>query len=364
MQDEEKLENAKTSIIQIVERLDEKDIFHLVCYSTTTNILLQDCTVSPSNIEEIKKKIRDISADGCTNLWAGVEEGARLLTDNRKSVNQITRLFLFSDGCVNRGEQDHGTILQNVHGLYQGQSIQVSAFGLGTDFDEDLMKGISEKGNGIYFFISNSQSIPNFVEFAFASIRNSVGYDSVLKLRGLNSCHVTKFYGHHCDLQVGASLGDLLANNVRYVMARLEVRKLDFMATEQEVVSCCLTYCREETCYTCKKTLSLKFTTDESKVTENTRPEVVVRMAFLKIVKLNRKISTCNDEKKAMELQKEVVGLLAGVLKLDNECLGGENKVELLLVQAKKTLENLEKKGLTKSTVKKAHHKSYRMSRG
>lgn len=105
------------------------------------------------------------------------------------------------------------------------KDIQISAFGLGDDFDQVLMKGIADigiylkkfhsglntylltlKGVGIYFYVKNSDLIPAFVEFALNFLKKSVVCNAVLKLRGTGNSFVTKIYGDH-DLVKGANLG-------------------------------------------------------------------------------------------------------------------------------------------------------------
>ncbi len=53
----------------------------------------------------------------------------------------ITLIFL--DGLVNQGVKDQATIFKNVCEIRE-KGVSVSAFGIGSDFDEELMKSISE----------------------------------------------------------------------------------------------------------------------------------------------------------------------------------------------------------------------------
>jgi len=122
---------------------------------------------------------------------------------------------------VNVGVKDKQKIMEMTTDLiYTEQDIKVSAFGLGTDFDEELMKGIAEYGNGAYFFIEGSAAIPTFVTFALKYALETIARDAVVKVRGVNSGMVTKFYGDH-DIIQGAKLGDLRADNVRTILLQM-----------------------------------------------------------------------------------------------------------------------------------------------
>lgn len=55
------------------------------------------------------------------------------------------------------------------------QGVSVSSFGLGLDFDEDLMHGIAREGQGDYFFISTAQEITKFMSQALKGLQSLIG---------------------------------------------------------------------------------------------------------------------------------------------------------------------------------------------
>jgi len=266
---------------------------------------------------------------------------------------------------VNRGVSDKQIILRNVTALYEEKGIQVSAFGLGNDFDEELMKGIAEQGIGAYFFIDDAASIPNFVSFALSFLQNMVGADATLKVKGVNSGLVTKFYGNHDTLK-GAKLGDLRADNVRTLMVKMEVKPLPDTQQEQ-IMECELTYTAANQPVVVKQTVSMHFTHDAEEVEKNKNPEVQVWAVLQKSSKFDKKLITAMQEdntEKAIELQKEQVSLLEGVVEIDTAQLGGRNKIAELLKKAKEELAKLEENGVTKNAQKEAHHRYYMVRRG
>jgi len=240
----------------------------------------------------------------------------------------------------------------------------ISAFGLGEDFDEDLMKGIAENGIGAYFFIENSDSIPSFVDFALLGIQNSVGNNALLTFRGVDTCFVKKIYGNY-DVAVGARIGDLRADNVRTIMANLEVR-----TSETEgiitVLGVTLTYEFSGTTFQVTRSLDLEPTNDQRGVTENRNPEAVVESVLRKIGKLDKKLKNALSSEQvteALEIQKKHVLLLEDILVLDTEILKGQNKIDKRLEQAKEDLKKLEEDGVTQKYKKEVHHREYMNTR-
>lgn len=165
---------------------------------------------------------------------------------------------------------EHETIFQNVSDVNETKGIQISAFGLGDDFDQHLMKGIADfgitdinfnfldfslwltssgyflfifiylwlylfiirligKGIGIYFYVQNSDSIAAFVNFALNFLKKSVASNAVLKLRGVGNSCVTKIYGDY-DLVKGVNLGidssGVLTRNLILIYLLIDYRSI------------------------------------------------------------------------------------------------------------------------------------------
>jgi len=287
-----------------------------------------------------------------------------------KKEGTNSRLFLFSDGLVNAGLTSKPEILRNVSDIYEKQNVQISAFGLGDDFDQELMKGIADKGIGAYFFIENSGAIPTFVEFALKSVQQTVGTNAVIKARGCNSGVVDKFYGDH-NVVKGAVLGDLRADNTRTIMARVKVAPTADSADLQQVVECELTYTRDfegiAKNYSITKFVNVMVTSESALVEQHANNEVKIQSALQHIVKLDKKLADAmtsdNSDKVTSILQKEIT-LLESVEKIDADFFNGENKVSQLLKQVKTNLESFKEKGATKQQIKEVHHRGYTAARG
>jgi len=129
----------------------------------------------------------------------------------------VTRL-----GSALLGSALLGSARLGCQGIHTNKNIKVSAFGLGSDFDEDLMKNISEHGSGSYFFIEGSDAIPSFVNFALRGLFKLVGTDGQLKIRGLNGATVTKVYSHG-DLTQPFKMDDLKQQDKRIVVCEMQV---------------------------------------------------------------------------------------------------------------------------------------------
>lgn len=369
---EKKLENAKAAIIQVIKCLDDTDVLHLITYDSTVAVQFEDKQFAASaSFHSLEAAVNQVRGGSCTNLWGGLEKGVQVL-DSHKRQGFNHRVFLFSDGLVNEGLQDKPQILRKVSDVYEKHNFQVSAFGLGDDFDEELMKGIADKGIGAYFFIDQASTIPSFVDFALKSLQMTVGVGAVFKARGVNSGIVKKFYGDY-DVIKGAVLGDLRGDNTRTILLQAQVsppRNETSQQTETTVLECELTYSREvdkvKTDYSIKANVTLSLTENEKVVAEHKNQEVYVNTILQKIVKHDKKLAEVmeTDRDEALKILNTEISLLESIESTDTNLLNGANKVAQLLKQTKENLEKFKAEGATKQQLKEVHHRGYTVTRG
>jgi len=129
------------------------------------------------------------------------------------------------------GITDKEQIYSAVKGFHE-QGVNVTTFGIGASFDEELMKGIAEHGRGDYFFIEGADDIMNKVEKGMKVLSELLCRNAVLKLRGLNGGLVTKIVSHPDESLIGgAHVGDISEDDLRQVIAHIEV-------SNSSIISC------------------------------------------------------------------------------------------------------------------------------
>jgi len=63
----------------------------------------------------------------------------------------LVESFLFSDGLANEGITNHDEMNNLVKSIYE-KGIKIDTFGIGDDFDSQMMKNIAEYSSGEFFF--------------------------------------------------------------------------------------------------------------------------------------------------------------------------------------------------------------------
>eukprot|EP01130_Rhizamoeba_saxonica_P006203 TRINITY_DN2464_c2_g1_i2.p1 TRINITY_DN2464_c2_g1~~TRINITY_DN2464_c2_g1_i2.p1 ORF type:complete len:348 (-),score=89.48 TRINITY_DN2464_c2_g1_i2:690-1733(-) len=163
METKGKLKKARAAILEVIESLGEFDIISLVVYDSTASIIFKGLKGNAIEDEFLFDSLRVGTGSG-TNLGTGIEKASEILKE-LEGPGYCNRMFIFSDGKVNKGIVEKSELL-DLAVTKCSQKILISAFGLGSDFDEELMRGIAECGRGVYFYIEGSGAINNFVKHA------------------------------------------------------------------------------------------------------------------------------------------------------------------------------------------------------
>lgn len=149
--------------------------------------------------------MNSIKAHGKTNLESGLalaleringKSEKEIIIDRGTSVEMIPKenettnivykkaMFIFSDGIINAGKlTDKISISRCISNMYELHDIEFSSFGIGSEYDEQIMNCICSEGNGYLYHITNSCDIPPIVSGAFGYLQKSIATEVSL------TCH-------------------------------------------------------------------------------------------------------------------------------------------------------------------------------
>lgn len=370
MESKDKLTFAKKAVISVMNLLQKDDIVHLVTYEDAVDVVFENVT-APMR-EAMIPKVNCIRTAGCTFLSGGIEMGAKVL-DKHHRAGYSRRLFLFSDGLANRGIQGKEGINTLVKSLHEKYSIKFDSFGIGDDYDSDVMRGIADNGGSEFFYLEKSEEIEMMVLRALENVLSTVGSDARLILRGKNGCVVTKISGQdEKELAKGAILGDLHSDNVRKVLCHIDVtpsstasmtseREVEYLAYELVYHSPDSMSGGSETMVeSIKGSIAFKHTQDESKLKAD--PQVMVFSVIQEAGEADLKVMEAvqrGNVTEAVAIQEAQISNLKANLHLDDE-----TKMVSLLVQFGETsLEKLKTQGASKAMEKEYHHNNYMKSK-
>lgn len=198
----EKIRNAKKAAKYLVDQMSGDDYVSVVIYDGTVDILQE--AVHPYNKQMIKNKIDGITDRGGTNLMGGAMKGYSLVKRNY-AEGYINRVLLLSDGLANEGITDPKQIERIVRKYNNEDGITISTFGVGSDYNEDLMTAMAETGMGNYYFINHSEEIASIFKKELNGLMEVVAQNAELKITIPDYVNVEKVYGYSFD-QMGRTI--------------------------------------------------------------------------------------------------------------------------------------------------------------
>jgi Ca-activated chloride channel family protein len=225
MKDAGRMQQVKEAVNKIIEKLQPEDALSLIVFSDRAQVLLP----SQRHIDKAQAKsvVSTIQPSGGTEilqgLLAGLEEIQRYQTNN--SVNHLIlltdgRTYGDKKGCV---EQAQWAGANKIH---------LSAIGVGTDWDEDLLDEMADLSGGVSIFINTPDSIKNIFSQTMQNLETVVARELAIKIKaGLNvklhEAHQTT--PHICRLEtVGQEikLGSLSAQQEKSILLEFRIGSL------------------------------------------------------------------------------------------------------------------------------------------
>ena len=169
------LREAKRCAEMIIDSLKPTDKASLTVYSNNAELVVPNTPIK--NKKRIIQAISEIHATGMTALFDGWKTGANSLP---KTKEEFCRVLLLSDGQANRG-LTHIPSIKEEAAAYSDKGVTTSTYGLGLNFNEDLMLQLADSGGGNAYYGATADDLSDPFSEEFELISNL--YAKELKLR-------------------------------------------------------------------------------------------------------------------------------------------------------------------------------------
>jgi Ca-activated chloride channel family protein len=175
----QKIENLRRAVELVIDQLDPMDILSIVLFDDRAEVLVPATPVTDKNA--LKAKVRSITDRGGTEMSKGMQLGIQEL-QKHLTPDRVSRMVLLTDGQT-YGDEDECQKLANQ--LAQ-LSVPLYAFGLGEDWNEDLLDALANATKslgGFAEFIERPEQILRHFEFAVRSAKRVVARNAYLTLK-------------------------------------------------------------------------------------------------------------------------------------------------------------------------------------
>jgi Ca-activated chloride channel family protein len=217
----QKITLARQAVTRAVERLASRDRFAVVVYDDQIDVLVESTFASGEAKRMVLGRLAGTDARGSTNLAEGWLRGCEQV-GNHPNGETVSRCLLLTDGLANVGVTDPHELQHHAAEL-RSRGVATTTFGVGADFDENLLNGMSTSGGGNFYFIENARQIPDILSSELGEALDVVARDAVLEVEthpGVEVEPLTWKRAHTYDGRTEVILGDLVAAQALDIVLR------------------------------------------------------------------------------------------------------------------------------------------------
>ncbi|HHH29313.1 MAG TPA: VWA domain-containing protein, partial [Polyangiaceae bacterium] len=145
----------------LVSQMKDGDLIAIQTFSDRAHELIPPTELEPRTRQAVLSTISELSADGATNMFEALELAVGR-TERAPSTHPVRRVVLISDGRATAGLTDTETLARIAeNGMTRG--VQVTAMGVGLDYDENALNQLAMRSSGRLFHLSDPQELASIV---------------------------------------------------------------------------------------------------------------------------------------------------------------------------------------------------------
>lgn len=217
----DKLRNVRQAASHVLDLLDERDRAAIVAYDDQVLTLAPSTAIGDRARADLKRAIGELQPGGWTDLGGGWLTGCQQIA-GAPPGDALARALLLTDGLANRGMTDIEELTHHARELRR-RGIATSTFGVGLDFNEQLLEALAEQGGGRFYYIERPAQIPAVFHTELGNLLTVVAREAFLSIgipRGVGLELLGDLPHERQGDRLRVYLGDLCAQERRHVYTR------------------------------------------------------------------------------------------------------------------------------------------------
>jgi Ca-activated chloride channel family protein len=225
----QKIAYAKKSVEKLIEHLGPGDYCGLVQFSGTAEVLQRPVKITAESKINLKRKVSELSSGNATNIADALLVGLDLGNKADLPGSVIVRVVLFTDGQANRGPETTSAGLVKLLEANLG-SCTTSAFGYGSDADQNLLGELAKKGSGNYAFVQNPDDALTAFGKELGGLLSTYATNLLINVTAAGSHEITDVVSdvdseeEKIGQGVRIKIPDILAEEVRHIVIGVKLK--------------------------------------------------------------------------------------------------------------------------------------------
>lgn len=194
---EGRMDYLRRGLLKLTEGLQPGDRMDLVLFDDEVCSPLQNFVVGRDDMGLLTSTIQRIQPRGSTNLGIGLGQGYSLAT-GREAAGRNKRMMLITDALMNEGQIDPN-ILSEIGRGYEQAGVNLTAVGVGTDFNDKVLDQLSEKGHGAYVYLGSEAVVDRVFGVGLDALTRTIARDVHFSVDLPPSLAMERFYGEEAS---------------------------------------------------------------------------------------------------------------------------------------------------------------------
>lgn len=157
----EKMDHAREAARRLVQELDDGDVLSIVTFDSAARLRVAPTVVDARSRRTALGVIDELRADGGTAMFEGLKVAESQLW-GAPDTHLVRRMVVISDGIATEGPTSPDELARVAEvGLQRG--IQVTAIGVGLDYDEQTLDALAVRTSGRLYHVEHSEQLATIV---------------------------------------------------------------------------------------------------------------------------------------------------------------------------------------------------------
>lgn len=224
---------AKAVTMRAVRSLTPRDQVAVLAFDDHFDVVHALAPVTPQVIEQLAAALDALDVRGSTALHEAWLTGCRLIASEVKDYSRTAHVMLLTDGQANQGITDTRTIAHQVADVRQQTAIGTSTFGLGSEYNHQLLALMAMAGEGQFTHLRSTADLEGSFLGVIDNLRRATIHDLRLELdvpTGVQPKILSQYWYRH-DVEMpsrwSVALGDLCPGDERQVVVAYTFPALD-----------------------------------------------------------------------------------------------------------------------------------------
>ena len=196
MSGEGRMDYTKRGLRQMADQLVDGDRVDVVLFDDQVCTPLENFVVGRDDPALLQRTIDRMQPTGSTDLDSGLRAGYDLITarsaQDRHHRNQ--RVMLITDAMLNTGNVNTD-LVSDVGEAFDKHGIRLTGVGVGTDFNDEMLDKLTEKGKGAYLYLGSEAVVDRVFGIGFPSLVQTLAHDVRFQLKLPKTLAMERFYG-------------------------------------------------------------------------------------------------------------------------------------------------------------------------